>query len=284
MRTEAPRLLTMTRSRPAQRLFHLVCFRDTGRDLADGSEFAWRLQSADRFFARLPGWLDLEGKSVLDIGCGGGGTCLTVARMGAERVLGVDIQSVGPAISQLSGEFSDVADRCEFRQVENLSDVAPEHFDVVLSQDSFEHYAQPERFAPEMAEALRPGGLALIGFGPLWRSPFGAHIDFMTKLPWAHLIFPEQVVLAERRRFRPAEDARAYEQIRGGLNKMTLTRFTRIMGSTGLEPLYFATNRGDHRAMILFRAASRIPLLRELFTTNVYSIWRKPLGSASNAA
>lgn len=31
--------------------------------------------------------------------------------------------------------------------------------------------------------------------------------------------------------------------------------------------------------MIVFSATSRVPARRELFTTNVYSVWRRPLDS-----
>jgi len=58
-----------------------------------------------------------------------------------------------------------------------------------------------------MKQYLKQDGLLVIGFSPLWKAPYGGHIRFMTKLPWAHLIFPEEVIMAERRRFRPDEEA-----------------------------------------------------------------------------
>jgi hypothetical protein len=47
------------------------------------------------------------------------------------------------------------------------------------------------------------------------------------------------------------------------------------MRSTCLERVYFATNVSDHPAVRVKRLA-RVPPLRELLTTNVYGIWRKP--------
>jgi hypothetical protein len=127
---------------------------------------------------------------------------------------------------------------------------------------------------------LEPGGEIAIGFGPLWESPWGGHIDFMTRLPWAHLVFPEQVILAERRRFRPEENPTRFEEIRGGLNRMTLARFLETMERSGLEKRFLATNQSDgarspaRRAFIGgMRLGSRLPPLREYCSMNVYSVW-----------
>jgi hypothetical protein len=89
---------------------------------------------------------------------------------------------------------------------------------MILSKDSFEHYDDPEHFITTIAERLNPGGELVIGFGPLWKSPTGGHINYMTPLPWAHLLFSENVIMAERRRFRPQENARRWSEVRGGLN------------------------------------------------------------------
>jgi hypothetical protein len=124
---------------------------------------------------------------------------------------------------------------------------------------------------------LAPTGVLAIGFAPLWKAPYGGHITFMTKLPWAHLLFPEHVIMAERRRFRPAERARSFGEIRGGLNKMTLARFERIMDGSGLGRRYIATNVSDNPIVKAMDALSHLPRLREYFTQSVYGIWeRKP--------
>jgi len=50
---------------------------------------------------------------------------------------------------------------------------------------------------------LAHGWRIAIGFGPLWKSPYGGHIGYMTRLPWAHLLFSERAIMRERRRFFP---------------------------------------------------------------------------------
>ena len=165
----------------------------------------------------------------------------------------------------------------------SLDELGSETFDLVLSKDSFEHYVEPESFVFTISRFLKPSALLAIGCGPLWRSPTGGHIEFMTPMPWAHLVFPEDVIMRERRRFRPAEDARSFEEIRGGLNRMTLGRFKAIMRSTALECVFFDTNVGENPVVRAMNVVAAVPPLRELFTTNVYGIWRKSAAATADA-
>lgn len=260
-----------------RKLFHLACYRKVvpAESIDEDEALARGMASTRRFFARLPR-LDLRGRSVVDLGCGRGETCLVVARAGARRVLGVDVEigDLTKARRLLHERFPELEPVVEFRQVGTGDDrLAGEQFEVVISKDTFEHVGDPEGYVGEIRRLLALGGLAVIGFGPLWKSPFGGHINFMTRMPWAHLVFPEDVIMEERRRFRPDEDARRFEQIKGGLNRMTLERFERIMAHSGLRPRYFVTNRSDGRLVGLMKTPSQIPALREYFTSNVYSVW-----------
>ena len=260
-------------------LLRHVTFREAVPPLYDDERFRSRYfgydaESTRRFFDRFDGRLDVAGRTVLEVGCGRGAACAEAARRGATRVVGVDLD-VAQQTRDLVAADPELAGRVELVATDgSLDELGTERFDVVLSKDSFEHYAEPESFVFKLVARLAPGGVLAIGFGPLWRSPQGGHLEFMTRLPWAHLLFPEEVVLGERRRFRPDEHARSYEEVRGGLNRMTLSRFRRIMESTGLERVYFATNAGAHPAVRAMGLLSRVPPLREYFTTNVYGIWR----------
>lgn len=211
---------------------------------------------------------------MLDVGCGRGATSVEIARCGAERVVGIDLEIAPQARALIAAP--ELASRIELVETSGaLAELGSRQFDVVLSKDCFEHYADPERFVFRMADRIAPGGLLAIGFGPLWRSPTGGHIDYMTRVPWAHLLFPEDVIMDERRRFRPAEEAHSFEEIRGGLNRMTLGRFEAIMRSSRLECVSFETNVSAHPVVRAMKLLARLPPLRELFTTNVYGVWRK---------
>jgi SAM-dependent methyltransferase len=265
----------------SRQLFHLVTAKNPappppiGEDRGAAADEA----SDSQWIGRMGGRLDFAGKSVLDVGCSGGTMCVRAARAGASSVTGVDLE-VDHARRFLAAQAADVADRVEYVQTQgDLTELAGRTFDLVISKDSMEHYPEPERFIDLIVGLVRPGGELAIGFSPLWKSPKGGHIDFMTKLPWAHLLFSERTIMAERVRFRPEDPAESFATVRGGLNKMTLRRFDAIMSHTGLEPVFRATDPGERRVLRVMRQIARIPLLREYFTVGIYTIWRKPEGA-----
>lgn len=258
-------------------LFHQITDKDyvytpevRGRD--DQGEDS----SVANFVSRFGGQLTFAGKTVLDIGCGMGSMAAEAARQGATAVVGIDLE-VKMAEEQVQRRFADVADRIELvTTAGDLEEIAGRRFDLVISKDAFEHYPDPESFVPRMTRFVAPGGELAIGFSPLWKSPQGGHIYYMTKVPWAHLIFPEETIMAERKRFRPEEDATSFEEVRGGLNKMTYARFRGLMAATGFQPVYLETNVGDSRKVQVMRELAKVRPLREYFTQSVYSIWRNP--------
>jgi SAM-dependent methyltransferase len=263
--------------RLGQWLFHQI----TDKDYAPAPDSGFRDPETDErsdelFVARMGGHLDFAGKSVLDVGCGFGSLCGLAARSGATEVLGVDL-NVDGAERRIEERFADVADRIEFRVTPGgLGELGDRQFDLVISKDSMEHFPEPEAFVQTMVDRVRPGGQLSIGFSPTWKSPWGGHIDYMTKFPWAHLIFSERTIMAERRRFRPDEHAESFAEVKGGLNKMTYSRFYKLMTASGLEPTYLETNVGDGRALKLMRLPAKVPPLRDYFTVGVYSVWTRP--------
>jgi SAM-dependent methyltransferase len=240
-------------------------------------------REAETFLDRMPAPIDLRGKSVLDIGCGLGSLCIEAARRGARRTLGVDTGRPGIEYARWRLGKEAGLPPVEFRLYGGDPDeLGSERFDVVLSKDSFEryHFRPPvdgfRSMAERMAGRLEDGGLLAMRLGPLWKAPYGGHIDAW--LPWAHLIFPEDVIFERYRATRaPGKTARTFDE-GVGVNKLTLSRFRAVMDSVGLECLHFATNVGDRRAVRTIRALSRLPGLEEFLAHNVYGIWRRPVG------
>ena len=261
----------------AQRAFHVVCAKESQQAATRyEDDFKAGFRSMETFLGRYNGQLDFTGKTILDVGAGLGSPALLMARRGAARVVGVDIvpRNVAFARHKLTGEYADVADRVEFRLINDFADLKDEQFDLIVSKDSFEHYADPAGFIPAMLGHLADDGMLAIGFGPLWKSPYGGHIKYMTSLPWAHLLFSERLILGERERFFPDQRVMSYGEIVGGLNQMTLARFESIIAANHLERIYFRANASRHPAAPFASLASRLPFAREYLTFNLYGLWR----------
>jgi predicted nicotinamide N-methyase len=104
----------------------------------------------------------VRGRSVIDVGAGGGVACFAAARAGAARVVACDIDPWALAVTRLAAERQGLA--VETLEVDITSDGAVlDDFDVVLCGDlGYDRSAAAdERAAIERAVAR--GALALIG-------------------------------------------------------------------------------------------------------------------------
>lgn len=203
----------------------------------------------------------VRGRAVMDFGCGQGLQAIALARAGAGQVVGVDIDRDLLARAEAGARDAGVRDRVDF-----VTAPEPEHrgrFDFVLSRNSMEHFVQPHATLRAMREALRPGGRLLIDFAPPWLAPYGSHMHFFTPVPWVNVLFSEPTVMAVRARYR-TDGATRYEEVKGGLNRMTLRKFESLVRQLGLEVW-----RMDFHGIKRLDALTRIPGLRELVTNRV---------------
>jgi len=206
----------------------------------------------------------IAGKEILDFGCGEGRQAVAMACSGATYVWGLDVSrrlliSARSLALEVGVEKQvDFTDRLEAR--------FRARFDIVISQNSMEHFPDPAKALEEMKSALKPDGRLLITFGPPWLAPFGSHMHFFTKVPWVHLIFSEKTVMAVRSHFRH-DGATRYEDVEGGLNKMTAGRFERLVSSGGMQILY-----KKYECVKGINILARVPLTRELFINRVSCI------------
>lgn len=171
-------------------------------------------------------WREIDGKVVVDFGCGVGAEAVELAERGAKRVLGIDIQERFLAEARERARDAGVLDRCTFAT--SVSEPA----DVIVSVDSFEHFADPAAVLIAMREMIKPTGCVLASFGPTWYHPFGGHL--FSVFPWAHLVFTERALIRWRSDFK-ADGARRFHEVAGGLNRMTISRFERIVNNSPFE-------------------------------------------------
>lgn len=130
---------------------------------SEENRFTYAKRRADPSWRTMVGGIvSVEGKSVVDIGCGGGIYVRALADMGAASVTGVDFsEEMLKAAREEAQEYANIrfvrADACRT----GLADVA---FDVVL-QRALIHHLQQARWSPCFAEArrlLKPGGVLIV--------------------------------------------------------------------------------------------------------------------------
>ncbi len=110
----------------------------------------------------------LEGKRVLDVGCGGGILAESMAQRGA-RVTGIDMGKANIEVAKLHLYESGL--EVDYRQVpvETLAGEQPGHYDLVTCMEMLEHVPDPESVIRACATLTRPGGKVF--FSTLNRNP-----------------------------------------------------------------------------------------------------------------
>ncbi|CAN5422274.1 bifunctional 3-demethylubiquinone 3-O-methyltransferase/2-octaprenyl-6-hydroxy phenol methylase [soil metagenome] len=138
-------------------------------ELAKFSDLAhrwWDLESEFRPLHRINplrlDWINglapLQGKRVLDIGCGGGILADSMARKGA-NVLGVDLSAKALKVAQLHALEASTPN-VEYREIsaEALASEQPRGFDAVTCMEMLEHVPDPASVVQACATLVKPGG------------------------------------------------------------------------------------------------------------------------------
>ena len=172
---------------------------------------------------------EIAGETVVDFGCGYGSEAIELARAGAARVIGVDIQERFLEVARRNAADASVADRVEF------GTQPPTSAGVIISLDAFEHFGDAAGVLRTMHDMLRPGGRVYIAFGPTWYHPLGGHL--FSVFPWAHLAFTERALLRWRADFK-SDGATRFAEVEGGLNQMTIRRFLTLVDESPLQAVH----------------------------------------------
>lgn len=250
------------------RILRRLSRRPDADDYAGGSQIHLGERALDFIVQTIPGFMEMiQGRTVLDYGCGFGHQVLAMKAAGAKSVTGYDPYP----------KF--VPDRPS--GVEFTAELPTRKFDIVLNSSSFEHFADPE------AEFLRMRALAGQRLIITWAEPFfshnGSHLGFFTQVPWANLLFPERSVFLVRSLYRD-DGAQRYEEsgLGGALNRMTVARWERILSQyKGDMRVEFQRNYATRNLPLV----SHIPIFRELLTSSCACILAaKPQPRAMAAA
>lgn len=99
----------------------------------------------------------LNGKTVLDVGCGGGILSESMAMKGAQ-VTGIDLGEKALKVAQLHSLESGAKVKYRMVSVEELAAEQPESFDVVTCLEMLEHVPNPASVVHACARLVKPGG------------------------------------------------------------------------------------------------------------------------------
>lgn len=227
----------------------------------------------DKFWRRTNGSGAIAGAACLDLGCGVGSLTSDLVQLGAERAIGIDPDADRIRVARLAARafHPDLADRVEYRAVRIQELEGRAAFDVVVSRDTFEHIHDLPAVLLEVARLLRPDGRVYLGFGPLYRSPFGDHGLLGLRLPWAHLLVAP---MPNAPRFGNWPSRRRLGLLDRELNGLTLHEIEEIVEHSPLHVESLRVNVTDHPGMRLLSLAGRTSVLRDYTNVNVYAVLR----------
>lgn len=99
----------------------------------------------------------LTGKSILDVGCGGGILAEAMALQGGV-VTGVDMGREPLQVARLHALEQGVEVKYQLSTAEALAESMPEHFEIVTCMEMLEHVPDPASVVNACARLCKPGG------------------------------------------------------------------------------------------------------------------------------
>ncbi|MGC2108075.1 MAG: methyltransferase domain-containing protein [Candidatus Korobacteraceae bacterium] len=149
-------------------------------------------QGFHSFFRALP----LQGKDVLDFGCGYGGRTVRFAESGARSITGIEVSQ---EMVDEGNEFAASQGHAQIKFVLAGGEDLPfpdKVFDIVCSYDVFEHVADLRRCLKECYRVLRPGGTLYGVFPPFHHPTGGSHLHgYISRSPAPNVFFPCSVIM-----------------------------------------------------------------------------------------
>ena len=108
-----------------------------------------------RYQKTVAGCQPIEGRTVLDVGCGPGHYGVALAKSGASRVLGLDFAPGMLDIASARAKTEGVAERCSFVLGDFLEYPLPDRYDYVILMGFMDYVRDPKRVIERVLEVVR---------------------------------------------------------------------------------------------------------------------------------
>lgn len=232
------------------------------------------------------------GMRVLEIGCGEGGVLKAFLDRGCTGI-GVEFDAIRVEWAHDFMPEDIAAGRVRFL-AKDIYDADKEKdfgggFDVIVLKDVIEHIHDQPKLIARMREFLNPQGVIFFGFPP-WMMPFGGHQQicqskFLSKTPWIHLL-PRPMYGWLLKVFK--------EQVEGLLEiydtRITIEGFEKMAAQAGYQQinrLFYLINpiyqwKFGWKPKHQYRWLSKLPWIRNFFTTCVYYLIQLPKAKGEN--
>lgn len=245
----------------------------------------WRQNRLETRFTEFFDPRLVEGRDVLDFACGAGSLALYMARLGASKVCGMDLNATAIASAVKAAEARGIAAEFRVPARSDRIELADNSWDVIVCWSVLEHILDYESIIPEWKRILRPDGKVLIRWTPHFH-PYGHHADTYVPIPWMHAFVSERIInmacskMVNAPEFKPPywdldehgnrRDRFAGSSTFGHLNHLTIAKFEKICRDSGF--------RFARREFHTFASLKRLPVvedvltlprLREFFTSSV---------------
>ena len=255
----------MNDKRITEKILLLFSRKPGSDDYPHDTSFSEGVDALHLLYDVFPDFLvEIKNKTILDFGCGKGLQAIALVVKGGKFVVGIDTNPEALQKAITAAEGRGIIKQMKFKEVLEKDDVGK--FDIIISQNSMEHFQDPLKALNDMKTALHNNGKIYITFGPPWFAPYGSHMQFFTKIPWVNILFSERTVMKVRGYFRK-DGAAKYEEVKSGLNKMSVKKFETIISKCGLKICF-----KKYQCIKGMNYLNRIPFLRELVINRVSCI------------
>ncbi len=113
----------------------------------------------------------IEGKSVLDVGCGTGRFCFPLAEQGAVKVVGIDFaEAMIDEANRLSSQKG-IPESCSFECTDILDYQSTKKFDYILAIGLFDYLKDGRQIMQKMRQLTRGKAVMTFPRADTWRAP-----------------------------------------------------------------------------------------------------------------